>query len=67
MGGGGWHEALVEICFSLAAPTGLSPLNCPTLCGSELCLVVSTEPPNDLPCLTTLGSAVPETGRCPRR
>ena len=46
-GGGVWHEALVENCFPLAVPTGLSPLNSPTLCGSELCLVVSTEPPDD--------------------
>ena len=61
--GGGWHKALVESCF----PTGLSPLNIPTLCGSELCLIVSTEPLDDLSCLTTLGPAVPEMGRYPCR
>ena len=36
-----------------------------TLCGSERVLVVSTEPLDDLSWLTTLGSAVPETGCCP--
>ena len=64
--GGGWHEAMVVVCFPLAAPTGLSPLNSPAPCGSERCLVVSTEPLGDLSCLTTLGPVVPETGRGPR-
>ena len=64
-GGGGWHKGLVENCFPLAAPTGFSPLNIPSLCGSERCLVLSTEPLDDLSCLTTLGSATTETGRCP--
>ena len=43
----------------------LSPLLILTLCGPERVLVVSTEPPNDLSCLTTPGSAVPETGLLP--
>ena len=60
-GGGGLAQGLGRKLFSLAAPTGLSPLNIPTLCGSELCLVVSTEPLDDLSCLTTLGPAVPDT------
>ena len=30
------------VCLPLAAPTGLSPLHMPTLCGSERVLVVST-------------------------
>ena len=61
-GGGGWHKALVSDCLPLAAPIGLSPLLILTLCGSECVLVVSTEPLDDLSCLTTPGSAVPETG-----
>ena len=43
-GGGGWHEAMVLVCLPLAVPIGLSLLYIPTLCGSELVLVVSTEP-----------------------
>ena len=42
-------------CLPLAAPIGLSPLLVLTLCGSERVLVVSTEPLDDLSCLTTLG------------
>ena len=53
-GGGGWHKASVSNCLPLAAPIGLSPLHMPTLCGPERVLVVSTEPPDDLSCLTTL-------------
>ena len=34
-------------------PIGLSPLLILTLCGSERVLVASTEPPDDLSCLTT--------------
>ena len=52
-------------CLPLAAPIGLSPLHIPTLCGPERVLVVSTEPPDDLSCLTTPGSAIPETGLLP--
>ena len=66
-GGGGWHKASVSDCLPLAAPIGLSPLLILTLCGPECVLVVSTEPLDDLSCLTTPGSAVPETGCCPCR
>ena len=43
-GGGGWQEAMVLVCFPLAGPIGLSHV-----------LVVSTEPLDDLSCLTTPG------------
>ena len=68
-GGGGvfWHEAMVLVRLPLAAPIGLSPVHILTLFGSERVLVVSTEPLDDLSCLTTPGSAVPETGCCPCR
>ena len=52
-GGGGWHKASVSDCLPLAAPIGLSPLHILTLCGPEHVLVVSTEPLDDLSCLTT--------------
>ena len=65
MGGGVWHKASVSDCAPLAVPIGLSPLLILTLCGPECVLVVSTEPPDDLSCLTTPGSAIPETGCCP--
>ena len=51
--GGGGGEASVSDCLPLAAPIGLSPLPILTLCGPERVLVVSTEPPDDLSCLTT--------------
>ena len=54
-GGGGWHKASVSDCLPLAAPIGLSPLLILTLCGSGRVLVVSTEPLDDLSCLTTPG------------
>ena len=57
--------ASVSDCLPLAAPIGLSPLLILTLCGPERVLVVSTEPPDDLSCLTTPGSALPETGLLP--
>ena len=66
-GGGGWHKASVLGCLPLAAPICLSPLHILTRCGSERVLVVSTEPLDDLSCLTTPGSVVPETGCCPCR
>ena len=66
-GGEGWHEAMVLVCMPLAVPIGLSPLHIPTLCGSQRVLVASTEPRDDFSCLTTPGSAVPETGCCPCR
>ena len=52
-GGGDWHKASVSDCLPLAAPIGLSPLLILTLRGPERVLVVSTEPPDDLSCLTT--------------
>ena len=66
--GGGVGTRLGIYFLPLAAPIGLSPLLILTLCGPERVLVVSTEPLNDLSCLTTPGSAVvPETGCCPCR
>ena len=59
-GGGGWHKASVCDCLPLAAPIGLSPLLILTLC--ERGLVVSTEPPDDLSCLTTPGVGCPGDG-----
>ena len=44
---------------------GLSPLLILTLCGSECALVVSTEPPDDLSCLTTPGVGRPGDGLLP--
>ena len=64
-GGGGWHAAMVLVRLPLAAPTGLSPLHIPTLCGSERVLVVSTEPPDDWSCLTTPGVGRPGDGLLP--
>ena len=51
--------------LSLAAPIGLSPLLILTLCGSERVLVVPTEPPDDLSCLTTPGVGCPGDGLVP--
>ena len=59
LGGGGWHKASVSGCLPLAAPIGLWPLLILTLRGSERVLVVSTEPPDDLSCLTTPGVGCP--------
>ena len=64
-GGGGWHEATVLVWSPLAAPVGLSPLLILTLCGPERVLVVSTEPPDDLSCLTTPGVGRPGDGLLP--
>ena len=64
-GRGGWHEAMVLVCLPLAAPIGLSPLLILTLCGPERVLVVSTEPPDDLSCLTTPGVGCPGDGLLP--
>ena len=50
-----WHKASVSDCLPLAAPIGLSPPLILTLCGPKRVLVVSTEPPDDLSCLTTPG------------
>ena len=65
-GGGYWHKALVFGCLPLVAPIGLSPLLILTLCGSERVLVVSTEPPDDLSCLTTPGVGRPGDGAVAR-
>ena len=63
---GGCHKASVFGCLPLAAPIGLSPLLILTLCGSERVLVVSTEPPDDLSCLTTSGVGRPGDRPLPR-
>ena len=63
---GARHEAMVLVCLPLAAPIGLSPLHIPTLCGPERVLVVSTEPPDDLSCLTTPGVGRPRDGAVAR-
>ena len=63
--GGGWHRASVFGCLPLAAPIGLSPLLILTLRGPERVLVVSTEPPDDLSCLTTPGVGRPGDGLLP--
>ena len=44
------------VCLPLAVPIGLSPLHIPTRRGAKCVLVVSTEPPDDLSCLTIRGS-----------
>ena len=64
-GGGVWHKASVFGCLPLAAPIGLSPLLILTLPGPERVLVVSTEPPDDLSCLTTPGVGRPGDGLLP--
>ena len=64
-GWGGWHKPSVFSCLPSAAPIGLSPLYIPTLCGSEHVLVVSTEPLDDLSCLTTPGVGRPRDGLLP--
>ena len=63
--GGFWHKASALGCLPLAAPIGLSPLLILTLCGTERVLVVSTEPPDDLSCLTTPGVGCPGDGLVP--
>ena len=60
--GGGGGKASVSGCLPLAAPIGLSPLLILTPCGPERVLVVSTEPPEDLSCLTTPGVGRPGDG-----
>ena len=59
---GVWHKASAFGCLPLAVPIGLSPLLIRTLCGPERVLVVSTEPPDDLSCLTTPGVGRPGDG-----
>ena len=65
-GGGGWHKVSVFGHLPLAAPIGISPLHILTLCGSERVLVVSTEPLDDLSCLTTSGVGRPGDGAVAR-
>ena len=62
-GGGGGHKASVSDGLPLAAPIGLSPLLILTLCGPERVVVVSTEPPDDLSCLTSPRVGCPGDGR----
>ena len=64
--GGVWHKAMVLVCLPLAAPIGLSPVLILTLCGSERVLVVPTEPPDALSCLTTPGVGRPRDGAVAR-
>ena len=66
IGGGVWHKASAFGCLPLAAPIGLSPLLILTLCGPERVLVVSTEPPDDMSCLTTPGVGRPGDGAVAR-
>ena len=61
-GGGGGVGTRPRYCLPLAAPIGLSPLLLLTLCRSERVLFVSTEPPDDLSCLTTPGVGRPRDG-----
>ena len=65
-GEGVWHKVSVSDCLPLAAPIGPSPLLILTLCGPERVLVVSTEPPDDLSCLTTPGVGRPGDGAVAR-
>ena len=65
-GGGDWHRASVLGCLPLVAVIGLSPSHIPTLRGSERVLVASTEPPDDLSCLTTPGVGRPGDGAVAR-
>ena len=57
---------MVLVWLPSAAPIGLLPLHILTLCGSERVLVVSTEPPDDLSCLTTPGVGRPGDGAVAR-
>ena len=65
-GGGVGHKASVSVCVPWAAPIGLSPRLILTPCGPERVLVVSTEPPDDLSCLTTPGVGRPGDGAVAR-
>ena len=64
-GGGVGTMPRVFDCLPLAAPIGLSPLLILILCGPERVLVVSTEPLDDLSCLTTPGIGCPGDGLLP--
>ena len=65
-GGGVWHKASVSDCLPLAVLIGLSPLLTLTLCGPDCVVVVSTDPPDDLSCLTTPGVGRPRDGAVAR-
>ena len=56
----------LPVWLPLAAAMGLSPLLILTLRGPERVLVVSTEPPDDLSCLTTPGVGRPGDGAVAR-
>ena len=64
-GGGVGTRPPYLVVLPLAAPIGLSPLLILTLWGPERVLVVSTEPPDDLSCLTTPGVGHPGDGPLP--
>ena len=67
-GGGGVARGHGVGLFPSAAPIGLSPLHILTLSGSERVLAVSTEPLDDLSCLTTPGGRLSQRrGCCPCR
>ena len=53
------------VCLPLAAPTGLSPLHIPTLCGSECGLVMSVEPLGCLVLFDYSGVGCPRDGLLP--
>ena len=63
--GGGGGGGMVLVRLPLVAPIGLLPLYVPTPCGPEWVLVVSTEPLDDLSCLTTPGVGYPRDGLLP--
>ena len=65
--GGGLAQGLGIYLFAFGGAYWPLAMLILTLCGSERVLVVSAEPLDDLSCLTTPGSAVPETGCCPCR
>ena len=64
-GGAGTRPRYPIVCL-WRRPIGLSPPLILTLCGSERVLVVSTEPPDDLSCLTTPGVGRPGDGAVAR-
>ena len=61
-GGGGLARGHGFGLFAFGGAFGLSPLHILTLCGSERVWVVSTEPPDDLFCLTSPGVGRPGDG-----
>ena len=61
----GWGVGMRPWCWFACLWRRVLPVHILTLCESDHVLVVSTEPLDDLSCLTTPGSAVPEMGCCP--